>query len=147
MFLGTHTPRLDSKGRLFLPARFREELAEGLVLTRGQERCLYVWRPATFLQFVQRPGGSEDVANRDNRAFIRMLGAEGSQERPDGQGRITVPQRLREYAGLTRDCVVIGAVTRVEIWAPDAWQSYSAEQEPRFAEWSDPALPDPAGRG
>src|SRR5690606_27659906 len=107
MFFGTYTPRLDDKGRLFLPAKFRDELTEGLVVTRGQERCLYVWSMEEFGRLTERLREAP-VTNRGARDYVRMFFAGASDEKPDKQGRITIPPMLREYASLTRDCVVIG---------------------------------------
>lgn len=136
MFLGTHTPRLDDKGRLFLPAKFREEMSEGLVVTRGQERCLYVWPSAEFRTFTEQLRNAP-VTNKRARDFMRMLFAGASAEVADKQGRVTLPPVLRQYAGLQRECVVIGAFNRVEIWDADSWSAYSNEQEPAFADWSE----------
>ena len=141
MFLGTHTPRLDEKGRLFLPAKFREEMSEGVVVTRGQERCLYVWPTAEFRTFTEELRKTP-VTNKRDRACMRMLFAGASAEVTDKQGRVTLPQLLRDYAGLRRECVVIGAFNRVEIWDADSWSSYTEEQEPAFADWSEEVLPD-----
>jgi transcriptional regulator MraZ len=142
VFLGTHTPRLDEKGRIFLPAKFRDELAEGLVVTRGQERCLYVWPAAEFRAFTASLQ-QDAVRNRQNRGFMRMLAAGASAENADRQGRVTLPPLLRTYAGLDRDCVVIGAYNRVEIWDAEAWQRYTDEQEDAFANWSEEVLTTP----
>ncbi len=144
MFLGTHTPRLDDKGRIFLPAKFRDELSEGLVVTRGQERCLYVWPSAEFRTFTDELRQAP-VTNRRARDFGRMLFAGASSEAADKQGRVTLPQALRDYAGLDRECVVIGAGRRVEIWDATAWQTYSAEQEAAFADWSEEVIPTADG--
>jgi MraZ protein len=140
MFLGTHTPRLDDKGRLILPAKFRDELAEGLVITKGQERCLYIWPMAEFARFAEA-SRSAPVTQKGARDFMRVLYAGASDEVPDKQGRITLPQQLREYAGLDRDCVVIGANSRVEVWDTAAWDAYLNEQEPAFAGLSEEVLP------
>jgi MraZ protein len=142
MFLGTHTPRLDEKGRIFLPAKFREELSEGLVVTRGQERCLNVWPSAEFRAYTQGLNKDRD-ASKGDRAFMRMLFAGASAETADRQGRVTLPQVLRDYAGLHRDCIVIGAYDHVEIWDADSWTAYSAEQEPAFADWSEEGRSQP----
>jgi MraZ protein len=136
MFLGTHTPRLDDKGRIFLPAKFRDELSEGLVVTRGQERCLNVWPSAEFRTYTQNLNKDRDASKAD-RAFMRMLFAGASAENADKQGRVTLPPVLREYAGLNRDCIVIGAFDHVEIWDAESWAAYSDEQEPAFADWSE----------
>ena len=140
MFLGTHQPRLDDKGRLFLPAKFRDELAGGLVITKGQERCLYVWPVAEFERMTD-PLRTAPVTSKAARDYQRVLFAGASDEVPDKQGRVTIPPQLREYAGLTRDCVVIGANTRVEIWDSSAWDSYLVAQEQAFADLSEEVLP------
>jgi MraZ protein len=140
VFFGTHTPRLDDKGRLFLPAKFRDELQEGLVITRGQDRCLYVWPMAEFRALTEQMRQAP-MTNKGARDFMRMLFAGASDEVPDKQGRITIPPVLREYASLTRDCVVIGAMNRVEVWDAESWQRYSGEQEQAFADLSEEVLP------
>ena len=128
MFLGTYTPRLDEKSRLILPAKFREELAEGLVLTRGQERCIYVFSAREF-ERVHEQMRSAPLSSRQARDYIRVFLSGASDEVPDKQGRVTVPAPLRQYAGLDRDVTVIGAGTRVEIWDSESWNTYLAEQE------------------
>jgi MraZ protein len=140
LFLGTHAPRLDDKGRLFLPAKFRDALAEGLVITKGQERCLYVWPADEFARITEQMRNAP-VTSKAVRDYMRVFFAGASDEIPDRQGRITVPTALREYAGLTRDCVVIGASTRVEIWDAAAWNNYLAAQEQAFADLSEEVLP------
>lgn len=136
MFFGTYTPRLDDKGRLFLPAKFRDELSEGLVVTRGQERCLSVWSMEEFGRLTERLKEAP-VTNKGARDYTRMLFAGASDETPDKQGRITIPTMLREYASLAKECIVIGAMNRVEIWDAVAWQTYSDEHEQAFADMSE----------
>jgi MraZ protein len=140
MFLGTHTPRLDEKGRLILPAKYRDELAEGVVITKGQERCLYVWPLAEFTRVTEAMRDAP-VTGKGLRDYSRVLFASASDEVPDKQGRITVPPALRSYAGLERDCVVIGANTRMEIWDADSWETYLANQEESFSDASEEVLP------
>jgi len=133
VFLGTHTPRLDDKGRLALPAKFRSEFEGGLVITKGQERCLFVFPMAEFSRITELLR-SAPVTQRSVRDYSRVFFASASHEVPDGQGRITVPSQLREYAGLSKDCVVIGANSRVEVWDVAAWQSYLDGTEQSFAD-------------
>ncbi len=140
MFLGTHTPRLDDKGRLFLPAKYREELSAGLVLTKGQERCLYVF-PETEFARITEALRTAPVTAKAVRDYSRVFFASASDEIPDKQGRITIPPGLRDYAGLQRDCVVIGASTRLEIWDAVAWETYLAQQEDAFSDASEEVLP------
>ncbi|MDO5067506.1 MAG: division/cell wall cluster transcriptional repressor MraZ [Propionibacteriaceae bacterium] len=133
MFLGTHTPKLDDKGRLILPAKFREALEEGLVVTRTQERALAIYPKETF-EALMAPVSSAPTTVKQVRDYQRMLTAGASFEVPDKQGRITIPPILRAYAGLDRDVVVIGAMNRAEIWDATLWAEYQAEQEAGFAE-------------
>jgi MraZ protein len=140
VFLGTYSPRLDDKGRLFLPAKFRDELAAGLVITKGQERCLYVFAGEEFAGITTRLREAPLTA-RAARDYSRVFFASAHDEVPDKQGRITVPPALREYAGLDRDCVVIGANTRVEIWDSTAWTDYLNASEEQFSSMSEEVLP------
>lgn len=140
MFLGTHTPRLDEKGRLILPARFRDELSEGLVLTRGQERCIYVFGMSEF-ERVHEQMRAAPISSRQARDYNRIFLSGASDEVPDKQGRITIPPALRTYAGLDRDLAVIGAGSRAEIWAADAWDTYLTEKETAFSETDEDAFP------
>ena len=140
MFLGTHSPKLDEKGRLFLPARFRDELATGVVITKGQERCLYVFSVPEFSRLTERLREAPLTA-KGARDYSRVFFASAHDDTPDKQGRVTVPPQLREYAGLDRDCVVIGANTRVEIWDAQAWTTYLAGQEEQFSSLSEEVLP------
>jgi MraZ protein len=140
MFVGTYTPKLDDKGRLFLPAKFRDELEEGLVVTRGQERCLTVFSLAEFGLLTDRLR-AVSLTNKNTRDYVRMVSSGAFQEVPDKQGRITIAPLLREYASLQRDVVVIGSMNRVEIWDPVSWQTYLREQEQRFADLSEEIFP------
>ena len=141
MFLGTYTPRLDEKGRLILPAKFRSQLAPGLVMTRGQERCLFLLPLDEFRrmhdQIRQAP-----VTSKQARDYLRVFLSGASDELPDKQGRISIPPALRTYAGLDRDVAVIGAGTRVEIWDLAAWEAYLAEQESGYADTAEEVFPN-----
>ncbi len=140
MFLGTHSPRLDDKGRLFLPAKYREDLAGGVVITKGQERCLYVFPAAEFERITQALRAAP-VTAKAVRDYSRVFFASASDDVPDKQGRVTIPPALRQYAALQRDCVVIGANTRLEIWDEQAWESYLSDQEDAFSAASEEVLP------
>jgi MraZ protein len=140
MFSGTYTPKLDEKGRLFLPAKFREAMSEGLVITRGQERSIDVRTRADFEAFTEKFRTAPQTDARI-RAYGRMLFALASEQVPDKQGRITITPELRDYASLQRDCVVIGIYDRVEIWEPTAWQRYTADQEGAFSDVQEEIFP------
>jgi MraZ protein len=140
VFLGTYLPRLDEKGRLILPAKFREQLEAGVVVTRGQERCLYVFPAAEFERLAEQLRQAP-VTSKQARDYLRVFLSGASDEVPDKQGRITLPTTLRSYAGLDREVAVIGAGQRVEIWDAAAWDSYLAEQEQAFAEQAEEVVP------
>lgn len=140
MLLGTYTPKLDEKGRLILPAKFRGEFEGGLVLTRGQERCIYVFSEAEFEELHGRIRQAP-VTSKQARDYLRLLLSGAHAETPDRQMRITVPASLREYAGLDRELTVIGAGTRAEIWDAQAWADYVAANEAAFSETAEEVIP------
>ena len=109
-------------------------------MTKGQERCLYVWPLAEFTRVTEAMRDAP-VTGKGLRDYSRVLFASASDEVPDKQGRITVPPALRSYAGLERDCVVIGANTRLEIWDNQSWETYLAAQEDSFSEAAEEVLP------
>ncbi|GAA3215893.1 division/cell wall cluster transcriptional repressor MraZ [Oerskovia jenensis] len=140
LLLGTYTPRLDDKGRLILPAKFRGQLAPGLVMTRGQERCLFLLPMDEFRRMYDQIRQAP-VTSKQARDYLRVFLSGASDEIPDKQGRISIPAPLRTYAGLDRDVAVIGAGTRVEIWDAAAWETYLADQEAEYAATSEEVLP------
>lgn len=140
MLLGTHTPKLDEKGRLFLPAKFREELSEGVVITRGQERCLYVFSAKEFAEIHEKLRQAP-ASVKDARDYLRVMLSGASDETPDKQGRVLLPAMLRSYAGLTKDLVIIGVGSRAEIWDAAAWAQYLATNEDKFANQVEEVIP------
>ena len=140
MFLGTYAPKLDEKGRIILPAKFWDELSEGVVLTRGQERCVYVFSAATFQQQLEHLRNAP-VTNKAGRDYQRLFLSGASDEVPDKQRRVTIPPMLRQYAGLDRELTVIGAGNRAEIWSTEAWNAYYAEKEEAFANTEEEVIP------
>ena len=140
MFLGTHTPKLDDKGRLCLPARFREVLEPGVVITKGQESCLYVFKKQDFegrAALLQQAS----LTQRSAREYGRMFFSSAHDDTPDKQGRVTIPLALRSYAGLTKDCVVLGANDRLEIWDAAQWHAYEARADVAFSEQDQEVVP------
>ncbi|MEP7034100.1 MAG: division/cell wall cluster transcriptional repressor MraZ [Dermatophilaceae bacterium] len=140
MFLGTHTPRLDEKGRLFLPAKFRDRLAGGLVITKGQERCLYVYPKDEFAGLAESMR-TAPMTTKPVRDYLRVFLSGASDEIPDKQGRVTIPVALREYARLTRDCTVIGNGPRVELWDSTSWDAYLESTEQAFSDQAEEVIP------
>ena len=140
VFLGTYAPRLDEKGRLILPAKFRDELESGIVVTRGQERCLYVFATKDFEEMHDRIRQAP-ITSKQGRDYLRLFLSGANAEVPDKQHRVTIPAQLRAYAGLDRDVTVIGAGNRAEIWDTAAWEAYYAEQEASFADTTEEVIP------
>ena len=132
MFLGEYQHSVDSKGRLVLPSRFRDRLERGLVVTKGQERCLYVFPIDKWDQEVEQVNNLPRT-DRRSRNYARSFFGSASDQQLDGQGRIQMPQPLREYASLAKDVVVIGVADRVEIWNVESWESVSDEADEQFA--------------
>jgi MraZ protein len=132
MFLGTYTPKLDDKGRLTLPAKFRDALAGGLMVTKSQDHSLAVYPRETFEEMARRASGASR-SNPEARAFLRYLAAGTDEQHPDSQGRITLSAEHRRYAGLSKECVVTGSVDYLEIWDAQAWQEYQQAHEDDFS--------------
>lgn len=134
-FLGLFNPKLDDKGRLALPAKWREQLAEGLVITRGQDRCLNIWSNEGFRGYAAKLK-TIPMTNKAGRDYVRMVASGASDLVPDKQGRFTIPPLLREYAGLNKDLAVVGMFERIEVWDAPAWAVAEAQREDAFAEFS-----------
>lgn len=140
MFLGTYEPKLDDKGRVILPARFREDMEGGIVLTRGQEHCIYAFPAQEFEQMTVELRRAP-LSSKQARDYIRVLLSGAYKEVPDKQGRITLPLDLRKYAGLDRELTVIGAGSRAEIWNSQAWNDYLSVQEDVFSQTENEIIP------
>jgi MraZ protein len=136
-FTGTHTPKLDDKGRLFLPAKFRDLLTEDVMIAPGQEHCLQVWSVAGF-QAMTSDLARKSQADKVTRQHIRYLFSNSAQQSPDKQGRITLTQGMRRYAELDRDVLVVGVMDHAEIWDPETWHAQQDGAEENFANLDGP---------
>ena len=127
MLIGEYSHTMDAKGRVFIPAKFREELGENFIVTRGTEACLFVFSPEAWMEFA---GKLQHIPVMDTEAqkFLRLQFASATDCTPDKQGRILIPQSLREHAGLEKDVTVIGAAVRAEIWDTARWNAYNESQ-------------------
>ncbi|MCX7620961.1 MAG: division/cell wall cluster transcriptional repressor MraZ [Acidimicrobiales bacterium] len=124
MFVGTFEHSLDDKGRLVLPSVFRSHLAERGFVSQ-YERCLGLWTEEGFAEVAKRLQAKVREGKASHNA-VRAFAANATEVRPDSQGRITIPPRLRTYAGLERDVVIIGALDRIEIWDASRWRDVSS---------------------
>lgn len=121
--LGQHRYQLDSKGRIALPARFRDAFGHGVFLTLGQDGCLFAY-PLDEWQRRSAEVRSRPLSGQEARAYARMFFGSAEPVELDAQGRLVIPQRLRNQVGLGREVVVVGVSERLEIWASEAWERY-----------------------
>ena len=133
MFLGRYAHNLDAKGRLAIPARYREALAEGVVLTRGIDRCLALYPMAAWRPLAEKVAALP-LTDADTRNFRRLVFAEAADLNLDAQGRILVPPDLRRYAGIEREALVVGVDTSLEIWSPERWAAVESSLDADGAE-------------
>ena len=139
MFLGQYTYTLDDKGRLTIPARFREELTGSIVITRGLDHCLTLY-PMDIWDEIAQKVNAVPITDPRGRALRRVFFADAMSAELDRQGRILIPDRLREIAGLdlTAEAVIVGLDRFIEIWTPERWEEANARQMEMMDE--DPAL-------
>lgn len=124
MFIGEYQHTLDDKGRIIIPSRFREDLGDGFVMTKGLDNCLFVY-PKSEWKVLEEKLKTLPLTNRDARAFIRFFFSGATECILDKQGRVLIPANLREHSKLDKDAVIIGVATRMEIWSKDEWDSYN----------------------
>ena len=122
--LGTHSYQLDQKGRISLPVRFREAFADGAYLTLGQDGCLFCF-PRVEWERRSDEVASSPLSDADGRAYSRQFFGSSDEAKLDGQGRVTIPQRLREAVGIDKEVVVLGVRDRMEIWDREAHDRYT----------------------
>ncbi len=124
MFLGEYQHSLDIKARVIIPAKFREELGSKFVATKGLDNCIFVY-PLDEWQAIENKLRSLPFTRSDVRSFARFFFSGASEMEFDKQGRVLLPQNLREYANIEKDLVIIGVGARLEIWSSENWASYN----------------------
>ena len=129
LFVGQHEHALDAKGRIVLPAGFRGAFEPAAYLIKHSEGCLALMTPDRFREIAVEMSRRSQSGGPGGRAAKRSFGAGAARVLPDKQGRIAVPEDLRKFAGLQRDCMVIGAIDEVEIWDADRWAEVNAQGE------------------
>ena len=138
--LGSHTLKLDDKGRFMIPAKLREQFAAGLVITKGQENCLYVFSieefNAQYEKLRQAP-----LSNANSREYLRVFLAGASQDQPDKQSRVNIPAGLRAWAKLEKDLVINGAGNHAEIWNLADWIAYEQKAAENFSNIQEEVIP------
>lgn len=131
MLIGEFQHTLDEKGRLTIPARFREDLGDRFILTKGLDGCLFGY-PLTEWKNLEAKLRALPVTKADARAFVRLLLAGASECELDRQGRFVLPNSLREHAGIHKEVVITGVSTRIEIWSKQRWEEYRNKAEEQF---------------
>ncbi|KAF1303241.1 division/cell wall cluster transcriptional repressor MraZ [Enterococcus saccharolyticus] len=133
MFMGEFQHSIDAKGRLIVPSKLREKLGEKFVVTRGLDGCLFGY-PLTEWEKLEEKLNEMPLAKKDARTFVRFFYSAATECEIDKQGRINIPNTLRNHAGLQKSCVIIGVSNRIEIWDEGRWTEFSTEAEENFDE-------------
>ncbi len=131
--MGEYQHTIDDKGRMIIPAKFREELGSRFIVTRGLDNCLFVY-PESEWRIIEQKLKSLPFTRSDARAFTRFFFSGAIECELDKQGRVNIPANLRQYSQLLKDCVVIGVSNRVEIWSKDVWENYFENSADSFNE-------------
>ena len=131
MFMGEYEHQLDTKGRMIVPSKFRYDLNERFIITRGRDKCLFGYTLEEW-QLIEEKMKTLPMTKKDARKFMRMFFSGAVEVELDKQGRINIPQNLRQYANLSKECTVIGVSNRIEIWDRETWSSFYDESEESF---------------
>ena len=132
MFVGEYKHTIDDKSRLTIPAKFRTDFESGLYVTCGLDQCLWVFTRDGWERFSQKLA-SLPTGLANTRTLTRFFFSQATDAIPDKQGRIILPDNLRAFANLAEGATIIGANDKVEIWQPDRWESFKAEQQANLA--------------
>lgn len=135
MFMGEYHHTIDDKGRLTIPSKIRYELGEEFIITRGLDGCLFIYTKETWNNIIKKYETLPNVKNARNFMRFFLSGAEANEF--DKQGRVNIPSPLIKYAGINKDCVIIGVGNRVEVWSAEKWDSFITENEDSFSEIAD----------
>lgn len=128
MFFGEYSHTIDDKGRISIPAKFRKQLAAGVVVTRGLDHCLFLYSLEEWEKIAQKLA-TLPLSQKKSRAFSRLMLAGAWDAELDAQGRVILPEYLRHYAGVTKKVVVTGVYNRLELWDESAWHQYKQQTE------------------
>ena len=141
MFIGSYQHNLDAKGRLTMPAEFRDELGSVVYVTRGFEGCLSVYSEEDFMNIFNRLKTLKD-SNKEARQYIRMFSVNTKKAEIDKMGRINLPGNLIQLAELKKSCLILGAIDRIEIWDEEKWNSFYDEHEDEYESVAESAFKD-----
>lgn len=128
MFMSQYNHTVDAKGRLIVPSKFRDQLGDEFVVTKGMDGCLFVYANEDWKAFEEKLA-TLPMTNKEARMFTRFFLAGAATLEVDKQGRILLPANLREFAALEKDVVLVGVGTRIEIWSKENWENMDADQD------------------
>ena len=128
MFIGEYTHNLDEKGRIAIPAKFRNQLKSNAVITHGLDNCLFLYTKAEWAKLAEKLSALP-ISQANSRAFSRLMLAGAMDVEVDKQGRVIIPEYLRRFAGLKKEVVLAGLYSRVEVWDSEAWNKYKTDAE------------------
>lgn len=128
MLLGEYQHKLDQKGRISIPAKFRARFSEGIVLTRGIDSCIFGFPKSEWEKVVEKIS-KLPLSQTNARAFTRLMLSGAFETEIDNQGRVLIPEVLRNYAQLENKVVIVGVYSRIEIWSQEIWEKYKKESE------------------
>ena len=135
MFMGEYHQKLDDKGRLTIPSKLRYDLGEEFILTRGLDKCLFIYRKETWNKLINK---YEQLPNvKEARNFMRFFLSGAVAQELDKQGRINITTPLIKYSNLDKECVIIGVGNHLEIWSKENWQNFTDENEENFSQMAD----------
>ncbi len=136
MFTWNYERTIDEKGRIIIPPKFRKDLGDEFIITRGLEKCIYVYPMETWKELSFRIS-SLPLEKRDVRIYQRFIFSSALDVKMDSQGRISIPKALRDYAGIKKDVVMVGVSSRVEIWDKERWEKANQEMEETLMSFED----------
>jgi len=128
MFIGEHSHTIDQKGRVSIPAKYRDQLSPGVIITRGLDHCLWLYTKSEWEKIASKLAALP-ISQKKSRAFARLMLAGAWDTEPDSQSRILLPEYLRTYANLGKHVIMAGLYNRIEVWDEDSWQLYSEQTQ------------------
>ncbi len=136
MFINEYFHNIDSKGRVIMPSKFREEIGEEFYITKGMDKCLFIYPVSAFIQMTDKLD-KLSATKREARAFSRVFFSGASNQEIDKQGRFLIPQSLRKYADIEKEVAIIGVSNRIEIWDKNRWEEYSNDSSLNYDDLAD----------
>lgn len=137
MFFGEYEHKCDSKGRVMMPSKFREQLSDTFFVTKGMEGCLFVYDEEEWEILATKINSMNQLSRKEARAFARLFYAGASNLQLDNQGRILIPANLRTYASIDKEVYILGIAKRIEIWSKERWEAYNDDESLNYEVLSD----------